>query len=106
MNAIKETLAIPAASYGLTHYWKGRYKKGLKWLQRGYTWGPSIVKGTIFEAYLGLSLYKINDAETAIKHLKSAKEGLTKIASANPDIHCAENEALIKINEILNDNDT
>ena len=106
MQAIKQTLAIPIASHGLMHYWKGRNKKALKWLQRGYTWGPSVVKGTIFEAYLGFSLYKNGEKEIALNHLVSAKEGLEKITSLNTDIQNTESEALEKINEILKENDT
>ncbi len=103
MEALKQSFAVPAVSHGLAHYWKGRDKKALKWLRRGYTWAPSQIKGTIFEAYLGFSLYKNGEKELALKHLISAKEGMEKITSLNSDIHSAENEALKKINEILND---
>ena len=101
MGSLKQTIAIPIASHGLGHYWKGNTDKGLKWLKRANSIAPTVIKGTIFEAYLGLALHETGDEDSALKHLQSARKGLSTSSSNKAEIQAAEKQALKTINALL-----
>lgn len=64
-------------------------------------WCPEIVQGSIFEAVLGLSLYRIGRIEESLKYLQATQKNLDKVVSQNQQLREFEQEIKSELNKIL-----
>jgi tetratricopeptide (TPR) repeat protein len=101
INIFKQAFAPAVASKALMHYWRGDYDKSYTLLAKASRWNPDVTKDSIFEAFLGLSLFHLGNHEAAMSHLISAQSFLTKVSSHNSEIASLESETLKQINQIL-----
>ena len=101
ISFFKTAFAPAVATRGLMHYWRGNYQKSCEFLKKAELWDPVIIKGSIFEAGLGLALHHLGRPEEATPLLMSAQNHLSKLSTHNKEIASAEHQMLKEINQIL-----
>lgn len=101
VKLIKEALSPATATNGMMKYWKGNYQKSYELISKANRWCPEVVENSIFEAYLGLSLYRLGKVEEAMPHLLSTNSYLKENPSSKASVAEIEVQVLEEIKEII-----
>ncbi len=101
MKWLKESLSPATATNGMMKYWKGNFQKSHELLSKAKRWCPEVVENSIFEGYLGLSLYRLGKVDEAMPLLLSTNRYLKENPSPKASVAEIESQVLEEIKEIL-----